>query len=147
MLHRQSFDLGGLLLTKGFALDLGPGFATVVGLTLSLGLCLLAAGKRGSGWLASGRKCSHRRPPQKKRRGGRRACPRAVCGGGGSDQSHITVANGNHTMPGRSHGIAVTNDEAENAPRLTVTYGEDLKESTPPLEGRVETHTAKLTIA
>src|SRR6516225_3943127 len=64
MLHWQSFDLGGLLLTKGFALDLGPGFATVVGLTLSLGLRLLAIGKRGSGWLASGRKCRHKRPPQ-----------------------------------------------------------------------------------
>jgi hypothetical protein len=50
-------------------------------------------------------------------------------------------------MPGRSHRIAVTNDEAENAPRLTVTYGEDSKESKPPLERRVETHTAKLTIA
>src|SRR5262245_11378768 len=46
-------------------------------------------------------------------------------------------------MPGRSHRIAVTNDEAENAPRLTVPYGEDLNESKPPLERRVETHTAK----
>jgi len=46
-------------------------------------------------------------------------------------------------MPGRSHRIAVTNDEAENAPRLTVTYGEDSKESKPPLESRVETHTTK----
>src|SRR5262249_48952970 len=71
------------------------------------------------------------------------ACREAVCGGGGSDESQITVANGNHTMPGRSHRIAVTNDEAENAPRLTVPYGEDLNESKPPLERRVETHTAK----
>jgi hypothetical protein len=46
-------------------------------------------------------------------------------------------------MPGKSHRIAVTNDEAENAPRLTVPYGEDSKESKPPLERRVETHTAK----
>jgi hypothetical protein len=34
----------------------------------------------------------------------------------------FTVANGNHTIPGRSHRIGVTSDEAENAPRLTVTY-------------------------
>ena len=37
----------------------------------------------------------------------------------------------------------VTSDEAENAPRLRVTYGEDSKESKPPRKRRVETHTAK----
>ena len=46
-------------------------------------------------------------------------------------------------MPGRSRRIAVTNDEAENAPRLKVLYGEDSKESKPPIANRVETHTAK----
>jgi len=39
--------------------------------------------------------------------------------------------------------IGVTKDEAENAPRLTVTYGEDSEESQPPFSSRVETHTAK----
>jgi hypothetical protein len=47
MLHGQSFDLGGLLLTKDFALDLGPGFATVVSLAVSLSF--LGAGRRGGG--------------------------------------------------------------------------------------------------
>src|ERR1700730_6291594 len=68
--------------------------------------------------------------------------PEAVCGGGGSDQSPITVANGNHAIPGRSLRVGVTSDEAENAPRLRVTYGEDSKESEPPLKRRVKTHTA-----
>lgn len=39
--------------------------------------------------------------------------------------------------------IGVTSDEAENAPRLRVPYGEDSKESEPPLKRRVETHTAR----
>jgi len=55
----------------------------------------------------------------------------------------VTVANGNHTIPGRSHRVGVTSDEAENAPGLRVTYGKDSKESKPPLKRRVETHTAK----
>src|SRR5581483_9387092 len=53
MLHGQSFDLGGFLLMKGFALDLGPSFATVAGLTLGLSLSLRAAGRRGSSRLVS----------------------------------------------------------------------------------------------
>ena len=61
----------------------------------------------------------------------------------GSRQGQVRVTNGNHTIPGQSQRIGVTNDEAENAPRLTVTYGEDSKESKPPLESRVETHTTK----
>src|SRR3954464_13512988 len=63
-----------------------------------------------------------------------------MCGGVGRDQ--ITVANGNHTLPGRSHREGGTSDGAENAPRLRVTYGEDSRESAPPLKHRVETHTA-----
>jgi hypothetical protein len=47
MVHGQRFELGGLLLLKGFALGLGPGLATAVGLALSLGPSLLAAGRRG----------------------------------------------------------------------------------------------------
>ena len=40
-------------------------------------------------------------------------------------------------------GVGVTSDEAENASRLRVPYGEDSKESKPPFTSRVETHTAK----
>src|SRR5215469_18928430 len=110
MLHGQRFDLGGLFLTKGFAFGLGPGLATVVGLAVCLSL--RAAGRRGGGWLASDRRCRHRRTPRKRedRRGNWRPCPEAVCGGGGSDQSPITVANGNHTIAGRSPRIGVTSD-------------------------------------
>jgi hypothetical protein len=68
---------------------------------------------------------------------------KAVCGGGGSDYSQVSVANGNHAIPGRSLRVGVTNDEAENPPRLKVTYGEDSKESKPPITYRVITHTAK----
>src|ERR1700736_5767008 len=141
MVHGQSFDLSSLLLTTGFALDLGPCFATVVGLALGLSLTLLAAGRRGGSCLASGRRCSHGRTPQKQeRRRERQPCPEAMCGGVGKDK--ITVANGNHALPGRSHRVGVTSDGAENAPRLRVTYGEDSKESQPPLNHGDETHTA-----
>src|ERR1043166_3221172 len=75
-------------------------------------------------------------------KGQERGIHKAVRGGGGSDKSQITVANGNHAIPGRSHRVGVTSDGAENAPRLRVTYGEDSKESQPPLKHRVETHTA-----
>src|SRR5207253_5635070 len=44
--------------------------------------------------------------------------------------------------PGRNLRVGVTSDEAENTPRLRVTYGEDSKESAPPLKRRVRTHTA-----
>ena len=54
----------------------------------------------------------------------------------------VTVANGNHAIRERSHRIGVTSDEAENAPRLRVPYGEDSKESGPPLKQRAKTHTA-----
>src|SRR5215471_16864539 len=67
MLHGQSFDVAGLLLTTGFALDLSPCFATVVGLTLGLSLSLLAAGRRRGGWWVSGRRCGHGRTPQTRR--------------------------------------------------------------------------------
>jgi hypothetical protein len=36
------------------------------------------------------------------------------------------------TGPGRSSRVGVTSDEAENAPRLRVTYGEDSQVSKPP---------------
>jgi hypothetical protein len=51
---------------------------------------------------------------------GEAAPSKAVCGGGGSDQSRITVASGNHAIPGRIHRAGVTSDEAEDAPQLRV---------------------------
>jgi hypothetical protein len=57
-------------------------------------------------------------PPKEERKGDRRAYLETVCGGVGRDK--ITVANGNHAIPGRSHRVGVTSDEAENAPRLRV---------------------------
>jgi hypothetical protein len=38
--------------------------------------------------------------------------------------------------------IGVTSDEAENPPRLRVTYGEDSEESGPPMKRRAKAHTA-----
>jgi hypothetical protein len=43
MLHGQRFDLGSLLLMTGFALELGPGLATLIGLAVVLSL--LGAGR------------------------------------------------------------------------------------------------------
>src|SRR5262245_53461919 len=81
MLHGQSLDLGGLLLTKGFALGLGPGLATLVGLALGLRLGLLAAGRSGGGGLASGRRCRHGRTPRtRKGEGIGRHAPRQCAG-------------------------------------------------------------------
>src|SRR5262249_37011663 len=40
--------------------------------------------------------------------------------------------------------VGVTSDEAENAPRLRVTNGEDSQESKPPVKRRVKTHSASL---
>ena len=57
--------------------------------------------------------------------------------------NHKSVLQTGTTDPAKSHCIGVTNDEAENAPRLKVLYGEDAKESKPPITTRVETHTAK----
>ena len=100
VLHGQGFDLGGLPLATGFALELGPGLATLVGLAVGLGLSLLAAGRRGGGgWrLVVGAVMGELREQRRER--DRRPCPEAVCGGVGSDGSHVTVANGNHAIPG-----------------------------------------------
>ena len=38
--------------------------------------------------------------------------------------------------------VGVTNDEAENPPRLRVANGEDSQESKPPVKRRARTHTA-----
>src|SRR5262249_33283310 len=63
---------------KGFALGLGPGFATVIGFALGLGLSVLAAGRSGGGGLASGRGCRHRKPSKERREGGSEMVAQAV---------------------------------------------------------------------
>ena len=45
--------------------------------------------------------------------------------------NHQSLLQTGTTDPGTSPRIGVTSDEAENAPRLRVTYGEDSKESNP----------------
>src|SRR5436309_15484481 len=61
----------------------------------------------------------------------------------GSRQGYKSLLQTGTTRPGVViSGSVLTSDEAENAPRLRVTYGEDSKESGPPLTRRVETHTA-----
>src|SRR5215813_14087713 len=60
----------------------------------------------------------------------------------GSRQGQVSVTNGNHALPGQSHRVGVTSDEAENAPRLRVANGEDPQESKPPVKRRAKTPTA-----
>src|ERR1043166_7368650 len=84
MVHGQRFELGGLLLTAGFALGLGPGLATVIGLAGGAGPGLGAAGG-GGGWLAfgsPGSRCRHGGTPPKERgdRGTRAPAPRQCAG-------------------------------------------------------------------
>ncbi len=64
------------------------------------------------------------------------------CAGEAAAINHKSVLQTGTTDPGRSHRVGVARDEAENAPRLTVAYGKDSKESGPPVKRRVETHTA-----
>src|SRR6201988_2040528 len=73
-------------------------------------------------------------------RGEERGMPRGSVRG--RRQGEKSLLQTGTTGPGRSHRVGVTSDGAENAPRLRVTYGEDSKESQPPLKHRVETHTA-----
>src|SRR5262245_60185432 len=87
MLHRQSFDVGGLLLTQGFALELGPGFATAIGLAMALSL--LGAGSRGW-WLTSGRLGRHgRTPPKSKGEGIGGHAPRRCAGESAGTKSRL----------------------------------------------------------
>ena len=60
----------------------------------------------------------------------------------GSRQGKSVLQTGTTRSREVSARIGVTNDEAENAPRLKVANGEDSKESEPPLKRRVRTHTA-----
>src|SRR5262249_16681636 len=122
MLHGQSFDVGSLLLTTGLALDLGPCFATVVGLTLGLSLSSVAAGRRGGGWLLSGRRCGHGRTPQKRRGegiGGRDTQPSA--GGGGGERTR--VEKGSDQTPGRSPPAGATRKRAGKRRSPALTHG------------------------
>jgi hypothetical protein len=64
------------------------------------------------------------------------------CAGEAAVTNHKSVLQTGTTDPGRSPRVGVTSDGAESAPRLRVTYGEDWKESAPPMKRRVETHTA-----
>src|SRR5205823_6031332 len=66
--YGQCLDLGSLLLAKGFALALRPGFTAVIGLALGLSLNALAAGRRRGSGLAFGRRCGHSRTPRTRRR-------------------------------------------------------------------------------
>jgi hypothetical protein len=70
-----------------------------------------------------------------------RSCPEAVCGGVGRGKSVLQA--GTTRSREVSAWIGVTSDEAENAPRLRVTNGDDSQESEPPVKRRVATHTAK----
>src|SRR3712207_1804731 len=84
MLYGQRFELGGLLLMNGFALGLGSGFTTVIGLAVGAGLGLGATG-RGGGWRAfgsPGSRCRHGGTPPKERgsRGTRAPAPRQCAG-------------------------------------------------------------------
>jgi hypothetical protein len=65
----------------------------------------------------------------------------AVCGGVGRDKS--VLQTGTTRSREVSARIGVASDEAENAPRLRVTYGEDSMESDHHSPARVETHTAE----
>src|SRR5262249_54856734 len=126
---------------SGFALVLGPGFPTAVGLALGLSRSVLGAGWRGRGWWVPGRRCSHARTPQKREgEGSGGHGPRRWAGGAAGRRSRLQTGT---TRPGRSARVGVTSDGAENAPRLRVTYGEDAQASVPPLESRVEAHTAR----
>src|SRR5262249_8621483 len=63
-----------------FALDLGPGFATVAGAAVGIGLGLLGAGRRGGGGLGLGRGCRQPMPLWTGKR--RYVVPRRQIGGG-----------------------------------------------------------------
>src|SRR6516162_9222788 len=64
------------------------------------------------------------------------------CAGEAAVTDHKSMLRTGTTDPGRIHRIGVTNDGAENPPRLRVTNGEDSQESKPPVKRRANTHTA-----
>ena len=77
-------------------------------------------------------------PREKREEKGKRQCAGEV-----AVTNHKSLLQTGTTNPGRSPRVGVTSDEAENAPRLRVTYGEDSKESNHHSPARVETHTAE----
>src|SRR5262245_32336459 len=65
------------------------------------------------------------------------------CAGEAAVTNHKSVLQTGTTRSREvSARIGVTSDEAENAPRLRVSYGEDSLESGPPVKRRANTHTA-----
>jgi hypothetical protein len=95
--------------------------------------------------LASDRRRSHRRTPAKKgeQRGwDRQAHHEAECGGGGSDKSQLTVANGNHAIPGKVTGPGSPVMRPKTLPSSQCDSGKAPREPEPPLKRRVKTHTA-----
>src|SRR6187399_1982355 len=116
MLHGQSFHLGGLLLAEGFALGLGPGFPTLIGLAVSLSLSLLGGGRRRGGWLALGRRCSHGRTPRTRKGKGIGGQGPRQCVGEVAVTNHKSLLQTGTTDRGRSPWIGVTSDEAETLP-------------------------------
>ena len=113
MLHGQRFDVGRLPLLKGFAPDLRPCFAPVVGFALGLSLRLLAAERRGGG-LLSRRGCGHARAPHKRRGEGIAARPFRPCAGeSAGERSRLQTGT---TRPGRNRRVGVTSDGAETLP-------------------------------
>jgi hypothetical protein len=56
------------------------------------------------------------------------------CAGEAAVTYHKSMLRTGTTDPGRIHRIGVTNDGAENPPRLRVTNGEDSQESAPPVK-------------
>ena len=92
-------NLGGPALAGGSALGPSPGLATLVG--RAVGLRLSVRGTGSGGGLAPDRRCGHGRTPREEKRW---ACREAVCGGAGSDRSHVMVANGNHAILAKGTG-------------------------------------------
>src|SRR5262249_27020643 len=115
---------------KGFALGLGPGLAPVGSLALGLSLRLRGAGRRGGGALPFGRRCRHGRTLHKRRGEGIGGHAPRRCAGEAAVTNHQSLWQTGTTRSREGvPWIGVTSDEAENAPRLRVTYGEDSKES------------------
>src|SRR5215204_1527800 len=75
-------------------------------------------------------------------RGGHLPAPRRRAGEAAVTDHGLTVASGNLAARGRIHPVGVTSDEAENAPRLRVFYGEGSNEPEPPVKRRVKAHAA-----
>jgi hypothetical protein len=99
VLHGQGFDPGGLPLLTGFALDLGPGLAPVVGLAVGLRLGLLGAGRQVGVWLSVPSWEDSVKNRRGKGSGGH--APRR-CAGEAAETNHESRLQKGTTGPGRS---------------------------------------------